>query len=53
MKTRITDIAERERHIDVSLIRENLKLTPLQRLQQLERLVNDLNALRAAKQKSK
>ena len=36
------------REIDVSLLRENLKLTPTQRLQQLELLVNDLQTLRNA-----
>lgn len=34
--------------IDISLLRENLKLTPKQRLQQLEQLVNDLQTLRRA-----
>lgn len=38
------------REIDVSLLRENLKLTPKQRLEQLEQLVNDLQTLRAAMQ---
>lgn len=34
--------------IDVSLLLENLKLTPEQRLKQLEDLLNETDALRAA-----
>ena len=36
--------------IDLSLLRENLKLTPRQRLQQLENIINDLQILRDAVQ---
>jgi len=42
------DVSERRRHIDRSLIRENLKLTPRQRLEQLDRIINDLDSLRSA-----
>jgi hypothetical protein len=34
--------------IDLSLLRENLQLTPKQRLQQLDNLINDLQTLRHA-----
>ncbi len=37
-----------ERGIDVSLILENLALTPTQRLAQLEAFLNELDALKAA-----
>ena len=36
------------KEIDLSLLRENLRLTPKERLQQLENLVNDLHTLRRA-----
>lgn len=37
-----------ERGIDVSLLLENLSLTPTQRLARLEELLNEVDALRAA-----
>lgn len=39
---------ERGQHIDTSLLRENLKLSPRQRLEQLESLIQDMNRLRQA-----
>ncbi len=50
MKAINSDIDQRGQHIDLSLLRENLKLTPRQRLQQLERLANDIQILRNAVQ---
>jgi len=50
MKAINSDIDQRGQHIDLSLLRENLKLTPRQRLQQLERLANDIHILRNAVQ---
>jgi hypothetical protein len=37
--------------VDISLLRENLRLTPTERLQQLENLINDLHTLRDAARK--
>jgi hypothetical protein len=41
------------RDIDVTLIRENLKLTPLQRLRKLEEFVAFIKKLEAAQQQTK
>jgi len=40
--------SERSQYLDTSLIRENLKLSPRQRLEQLESLIQDMNRLREA-----
>lgn len=39
---------DRGQYLDPTLIRENLKLSPRQRLEQLESLIRDMNRLRQA-----
>jgi hypothetical protein len=48
MKPSNTDVSERSQALDPSLVRENLKLSPRQRLEQLESLIEDMNRLRQA-----
>lgn len=41
-------VTDRQAHIDQSLIQANLKLTPRERLEQLEGLLNDMARIRNA-----
>jgi hypothetical protein len=51
MTSRIS--SERARHIDVSLIRANLALSPAERLRQQEGLAKDISTLQTAVRKKR
>jgi hypothetical protein len=50
MKNSNTSPAGRREHIDKSLLQENLRLSPRQRLEQLDQLLQDMDRIRQAVQ---